>query len=347
MQARRAALALFLAALLTTTSRATEVTEIHFDGMGGGAAAADWEGVIAGSRETTDFVDDGAGTLTWTAIGRLESTPRLPVPRVSAPRGRGMYDIIQFIVDWVLGYSSVHPTELQDLTSYTFESMLTFQNLDVGLTIQTFGNSTLVDGVPRFEGSFAGALESPMAHALQVYAETGTVTPAGPGAAWLEGTGIVSLTDGDELPVTVTGWYFFDAALELENAYAYEYGGFYEVTSDDPLRWDVHTTYSERDATVHVPQAGGGVLALEAFPNPFRTDTALRFDHPASGRVRVDVFDVSGRHVTNLVNGSVAAGPISLRWDGARTSGEPVGAGVYYVRLGGSGTTAVETVVRR
>jgi flagellar hook assembly protein FlgD len=127
----------------------------------------------------------------------------------------------------------------------------------------------------------------------------------------------------------------------------YEYGGFYEVTSDEPLRWDVHTTYSEQSSTVGVVDGAGRPAILRAFPNPFRTGTSFQLDLAAPGRARVDVFDATGRHVTSLLDATLSAGPVTVRWDGTGSRGESVGAGVYYVRFDDAGPPTIRSVVRR
>jgi flagellar hook assembly protein FlgD len=67
--------------------------------------------------------------------------------------------------------------------------------------------------------------------------------------------------------------------------------------------------------------------------NPFRERAELAFALPADGTARLTVFDVSGRRVRTLVDGSVAAGEHVVVWDGADARGRAVAAGSYFVRL--------------
>ena len=67
------------------------------------------------------------------------------------------------------------------------------------------------------------------------------------------------------------------------------------------------------------------------------------------GRVRLAVFDVSGRLVRRLMDGMAEAGPHSISWDGAASTGSPAGGGVYFARLetaAGSRTLKVIQVAR-
>ncbi|MCK4303216.1 MAG: T9SS type A sorting domain-containing protein, partial [Candidatus Eisenbacteria sp.] len=63
-------------------------------------------------------------------------------------------------------------------------------------------------------------------------------------------------------------------------------------------------------------------------PNPFSAATKLEYTLPADCWVRLDVCDVSGRSVANLVDGQQKAGQHALRWDAST-----VCSGIYYYRL--------------
>jgi hypothetical protein len=71
-----------------------------------------------------------------------------------------------------------------------------------------------------------------------------------------------------------------------------------------------------------------------ATPNPFNPRTRLNFELPRQARVRMDVFDVSGRQVATLLDASRPAGPGWVEWDGRDAHGNAVSSGVYLYRLG-------------
>jgi hypothetical protein len=81
----------------------------------------------------------------------------------------------------------------------------------------------------------------------------------------------------------------------------------------------------------------GGFRILPNRPNPFRGGTDLVFDVPRAGPVQVEVFDVAGRLVRTLQDGSVAAGRHGVSWDGRAADGSAVAGGVYLVRLSTGG----------
>ncbi|UCH85834.1 MAG: T9SS type A sorting domain-containing protein [Candidatus Latescibacterota bacterium] len=81
-------------------------------------------------------------------------------------------------------------------------------------------------------------------------------------------------------------------------------------------------------------------------PNPFNPSTTIRFDVPAAGgHVDLRIYDVSGRLVRTLVDGTVPAGEQSVVWDGRDNRGAHVTAGVYFYRLLAPGFTETRKLV--
>jgi hypothetical protein len=68
-------------------------------------------------------------------------------------------------------------------------------------------------------------------------------------------------------------------------------------------------------------------------PNPFAAATAIRFRIPAASKVRLEVFDVSGRLVKVLAEGKYPAGVHAVAWDKRDAAGRAASAGVYFYRL--------------
>jgi len=71
---------------------------------------------------------------------------------------------------------------------------------------------------------------------------------------------------------------------------------------------------------------------LPAAPNPFRASTTFSYTLPASGSVRVSVFDLRGREVVVLQKGSPPQGVHAVTWDGRDEEGRVLPAGVYFLR---------------
>ena len=69
------------------------------------------------------------------------------------------------------------------------------------------------------------------------------------------------------------------------------------------------------------------------YPNPFNPQTTISFSLPDAEAVTLQVFDMRGRLVKNLVNGVRGAGEHHVLWDGADNGGRPVASGSYVYRL--------------
>jgi Tol biopolymer transport system component len=67
---------------------------------------------------------------------------------------------------------------------------------------------------------------------------------------------------------------------------------------------------------------------ISVAPSPFREQTTLSYTLDKDAKVQLDVFDLSGRKVVELANGSKASGKYSAVFE---ANGNPVGS--YIVRL--------------
>ncbi len=95
------------------------------------------------------------------------------------------------------------------------------------------------------------------------------------------------------------------------------------------------------------PGVTPGTLSLAApAPNPFVGRTTLRFALPASATTAVRVFDINGRIVRTLFQGTMEAGSHSIEWDGRDAHGKPTANGMYFVRVEHGGKQIARAVVR-
>ena len=68
-------------------------------------------------------------------------------------------------------------------------------------------------------------------------------------------------------------------------------------------------------------------------PNPFNSETSIRYYLPEAGKVTLEVWDVLGRRVRRLVDGHQRAGYHTVRWDGRDELGNEVSSGIYLYRI--------------
>jgi hypothetical protein len=93
--------------------------------------------------------------------------------------------------------------------------------------------------------------------------------------------------------------------------------------------------------------ANGGnadAVSVRTFPNPVVTEAQFSLSLAHEGAARLDVYDVTGRHVANVFDGSVTPGEYSVSW----TPGADVAPGAYFYRLqnGSEPVTGKFVVVR-
>ena len=69
------------------------------------------------------------------------------------------------------------------------------------------------------------------------------------------------------------------------------------------------------------------------YPNPFNPFTTVRYDLPEEGFINIIIYDMMGRVVKTLVNGSQTAGFKTIQWNATNDRNEPVSAGLYIYRL--------------
>ena len=87
------------------------------------------------------------------------------------------------------------------------------------------------------------------------------------------------------------------------------------------------------------------VRVLHNRPSPFASSTTIEYELARAEKVRLEVFDASGRQVRILRDGrSEPAGRHHVNWDGRDSRGRPVASGVYLYKIttesfGASGST--------
>ena len=64
------------------------------------------------------------------------------------------------------------------------------------------------------------------------------------------------------------------------------------------------------------------------YPNPFNPVTKIDFDLPVSAKVSIKIFDISGKEVASLINGSRPAGSYSISFNASSLS-----SGIYFYKL--------------
>jgi hypothetical protein len=71
------------------------------------------------------------------------------------------------------------------------------------------------------------------------------------------------------------------------------------------------------------------------YPNPFNPSTTIGFAVPTPGRVKIEVFDVTGRLVGLLLDDVMSEGVHAINWGATAPNGSRLPSGVYMYRMSG------------
>lgn len=163
---------------------------------------------------------------------------------------------------------------------------------------------------------------------------------------------------GEEMAWELTGkyTYHYDAGLNLlqmkyfyldaedwviseQEEYTYdEFGNPLSWTAYDV--WDTElspwtrrlNTYSEASSTEDNVNPIA-MVRVRVFPNPFNPETNIAFELSKSSPVSLDIFNVKGQKVRNLVSELKQAGSHQIVFDGKDSKGRALNSGMYFVRL--------------
>ncbi|MBD3165841.1 T9SS type A sorting domain-containing protein, partial [bacterium] len=90
--------------------------------------------------------------------------------------------------------------------------------------------------------------------------------------------------------------------------------------------WEVtvETKVEEQTSSPAIPST---LPLSEAYPNPFNPTTNIDLTLPNSARIRVELFDITGRHVRSIARGAYSAGTCTFTIDAVGLA-----SGSYFVR---------------
>ncbi len=197
------------------------------------------------------------------------------------------------------------------------------------------------EGVLSFNGSMlhpldiitAGTLSSNMQASLQYSAADGRLTLSGAGAALGAGSGTLVT-----LRFKVLVGEALETPLAIEPGFAFTSGhALVESTSDGRFTL---VDYCDADGKRLVGAAP--MIKLQANrPNPFAARTEFSYEISQGGRVRLGLFDQSGRELRVLVSGDMPAGEHHVTLDGGGLA-----PGIYFAVLRSHGQTVVRKLLR-
>jgi hypothetical protein len=103
------------------------------------------------------------------------------------------------------------------------------------------------------------------------------------------------------------------------------YTGFWNpwVVEASPVEWE-EMDYSQRPSEFALRQN---------YPNPFNPATVIEYALPKISQVKIDIYNILGQKVRNLVDELQEPGYKTIQWDAKDGNGVEVSSGVYFFRI--------------
>ena len=79
------------------------------------------------------------------------------------------------------------------------------------------------------------------------------------------------------------------------------------------------------------------------YPNPFNPSTSISFELFEPSDISINVHDLRGKLVKNLLSGNLNNGAYNIQWNGKNTNGMSVAGGVYFYSI----TSGESTIIRK
>ena len=103
-----------------------------------------------------------------------------------------------------------------------------------------------------------------------------------------------------------------------------------ELCTSSRVAWTMQQTSI---ATVRTAPLPTKTDLQPSYPNPFNAAATIPFTLAAAHYLQLDILDMMGQRVTNLVTGSFSAGNYEYFWDGRNDAGQQVASGIYFYRM--------------
>jgi len=87
------------------------------------------------------------------------------------------------------------------------------------------------------------------------------------------------------------------------------------------------------------------VLDAKNYPNPFNPETTIRYSLSNNGPVKIQIYNIKGQLIRNLVNENKKAGNYTVIWNGKDEQGKSVSSGIYFYRMQSSKYSATQKMM--
>ncbi len=105
----------------------------------------------------------------------------------------------------------------------------------------------------------------------------------------------------------------------------------YNLGTNDPAKIDLININNPTIASINEKPNihPDNFQVYQNFPNPFNSQTTIPYQLSKPAKVKIDIYNINGRHVYNLVNKFQNTGHHRIIWNGKSSSGKSIGSGTY------------------
>jgi len=266
------------------------------------------------------------------------------------------YDYLEFYVDgsrierWAGEAGWAMYTHNVTAGSHTFR-----WNFDKDYSVSDGSDCGWLDDVTFPGGSTPVPVCVPSTYAIDVVLDPGTSVTVplmvmNQGAAELDVAATVTSwasIDDDAALVSAYGYHVMQVTLDAAGLAMGMHTQDLVLTSNDPANPSITVALSMNvtDDITGTEVAPRAFQLVGAVPNPFNPQTTIKYVLPETGAARLRLYDVQGRLVRTLVDGTMPSGQNEVRWDGRDNSGRSMASGTYFARLEHGSMHSVKSLV--
>ena len=81
------------------------------------------------------------------------------------------------------------------------------------------------------------------------------------------------------------------------------------------------------------------------YPNPFNPTTQIEFVINESNNVSIDIYNINGELIKNLLNEYLNQGNHQVSWNGTSNNGQRVSSGAYFYKLNVGNVSTVKKMI--
>ena len=106
----------------------------------------------------------------------------------------------------------------------------------------------------------------------------------------------------------------------------------YSLQDIQKLTFNLDTLVSVEDYK-ELAQVLKTFILLQNYPNPFNPTTTIEFNIPYSSQVEVNIYDINGQLINEVLNNFLEKGHHYIIWDARNSQGNMVASGAYIYQV--------------